>query len=65
MEVSCFLEAYSIVYSKEKWVSHEVDLCSQEEIRRDLVPEMAAVDQVVCFLGVRLVSGDNHVLDEE
>jgi hypothetical protein len=52
------------VYAKEKWISLEVDLCIQEEIHRDLVPEMAVVDQVVCFLQVKLVIGDN-VLDEE
>jgi hypothetical protein len=62
VEVSCFL--YLIVYPKENWISLEVNLCIQEEIHRDLVPEMAAVDQVVCFLEARPVTEDK-VLDEE
>ena len=62
VEVSCFL--YLIVYLRENWISLEVNLYIQWEIRRDYVPEMVVVDQVVCFLEARVVSG-NGVLDEE
>lgn len=64
VEITYFLEAHSIEHLREKSISLEAALCSQWEFHRDFAPTMAVVDQVVCFLEVRLVTGD-RVLDEE
>lgn len=64
VEVSCFLEAYSLEYPREKWISLEADLRSQEEFHHELAPGMTVVGQAVRFLEVGLMTGDN-VLDEQ